>query len=460
MNLTTFPGAVLRGQTILPGDKSISHRAALFAALAEGESQVENFLVAGVTQAMLNALSALGVTCELDGSRLMVTSPGLWNMRSNVAARLPVHLDCGNSATTFRLLAGALSASGISAVLDGSPGLRSRPMGRIVTPLKRMGVEVESISDKAPITLHHAEFPLRAIHYDLPVASAQVKSCLLLAALAADGPSSLLEPGPSRDHTERMLIANGIQVISRPVFRQKTAEIEDLPIGYQTSIQPPQRPVLNPFQMAIPGDISSAAFLIVAGLTAPGSEIVLKGVGLNPTRTGFLDALSAMGAQIEIENDFEQGGEPAGDLIVRHSQLLGTRVSGSLVVRMIDEFPAFAVAAVFADGKTTVCEASELRHKESDRISALCQELVALGLVVDEFEDGFQITGPQVVRGGHVHSHGDHRLAMALTILGLASQGPVTVDGIELISESFPTFLSTLRGLGADFRIESVAELT
>jgi 3-phosphoshikimate 1-carboxyvinyltransferase len=454
MRLTTSPSAALRGQTFLPGDKSISHRAALFAALAQGESRVDNFLVAGVTQAMLDALIALGITCELKENQLKVNSPGLWNLRLKATSRPALRLDCGNSATTLRLLAGALSASGLPVILDGSPGLRTRPMGRIVEPLKEMGVKVESTQGKAPLTLQVSEFPLRAINYNLPVASAQVKSCLLLAALAADGQTTLVEPAQSRDHTERMLQSNGIQVLNQPLFDQRTPTGENPVMGYRTIIQPPPQPVLKPVHITIPGDFSSAAFLIVAGLTVSGSEVVLKNVGLNPTRTGLLDALRAMGADIEIENFSEHTGEPAGDLIVKYSRLHGTTVSGSLVVRMIDEFPAFAAAAVFAEGLTTVCQAQELRNKESDRISTLCQELGTLGVAVKEFQDGFQILGPQVVREGLVSSHGDHRLAMALTLLGLASQSPVTVEGIELISESFPGFLSTLQSLGAEFRTD------
>ncbi|MGE5224673.1 MAG: 3-phosphoshikimate 1-carboxyvinyltransferase [Omnitrophica WOR_2 bacterium] len=439
MKLVVSPGARLTGATgqgsgnPLPGDKSLSHRAALFAALAEGESVIDNFLVSGVTDAMLNALTDLNVAWELKGSRLLVQGGGFAGMRASQSA-----IYCGNSATTLRLLAGALAAAGIPAILDGSPGLRSRPMMRIVEPLKMMGVPVEASGEgTAPLALASRPFdqPLKALRYAMPQASAQVKSCLLLAALAGDGPTTIIEPAPTRDHTERMLSAMGVQVV-----KQTYAAI---------TLVPPQPLRLHPLTLELPGDFSAAAFLIVAALIAPGSQVLLTGVGLNSGRTGLLEALWSMGADIELASRTERGNEPVGDILVRSSNLHGTRIQGELVARMIDEFPAFSVAAAYADGATQVCDAEELRYKESDRIAALCQELRKVGIAADETPDGFTISGGGVL-GGCVDSHRDHRIAMALAVAGLAAKSPVEVEGAEIIHESFPNFTGVLRSLGAE----------
>ncbi len=448
MILSISTGKALRGKASLPGDKSISHRAALFAALAEGESCFENYQVSGVTRAMLGGLEALGVALDLQGTRLRVTGEGLHGLASlaglstsNQPQEAPL-IDCGNSATTMRLLAGGLSAAGVAAVLDGTPGLRRRPMERIVEPLRQMGVPIEASQGCAPLFLRPAQFPLNAIDFTLPVASAQVKSCLLLAALAATSESRLREPGPSRDHSERMLRKMGVCI-------ESSAGETQAGYFYETRLNPPQDSRLKPLQMTIPGDFSAAAFLIVAALITPGSEIHLEGVGLNPTRTGLLDALRAMGGDIQAANLRESGGEPLGDLTIRHSQMQGTQVGGPLVVRMIDEFPAFAIAAAYADGATSVREAEELRYKESDRISALCLELSQLGVEVEEFKDGFQIRGGKPVAGGEVDSRGDHRLAMALALAGLGAKAPVRVRNAEVVAESFPDFVGQLAALGA-----------
>ena len=437
--LTLYPGRPLRGSCTLPGDKSLSHRGALFSALAEGESYIKNFLDAGVTRVMLDALTALGVAWRLEGNALCVRGRSLSGWQ-------PPHqpLDCGNSGTTLRLLAGALAATGIPAVLDGTPGLRRRPMERIVDPLRQMGVPIEaSPSGTAPLVLYHRPHsqPLSPLNYTLPVSSAQVKTCLLLGALAASAPTTLREPGPSRDHTERMLKAMGVQVESR-LFNG----------AYLTYLVPLGQFKLKPLEVTLPGDISAAAFLIVASLITPGSEIRLDNVGLNPTRTGLLAVLGSMGAQIEIHPGREQCGEPVGDLIVRHSELQATTISGTRVVQMIDEFPAFAVAAAFARGETVVSEAGELRYKESDRISALVGELVKLGVQASETQDGFIIQGSRLPSAGQVEAHGDHRLAMALALAGLAGQGPVMVNGAQVIAESFPEFPAVLHSLGADLQ--------
>jgi len=437
MPLTVFPAqAPLWGTLTLPGDKSLSHRAALFAALAEGESRVENFLLAGVTRPLLDALTALGVVWRWEGSTLTVVGRGLGGLR---APEVP--LNCGNSATTMRLLAGVLAAAGLPAVLDGSPGLRRRPMRRVTEPLRHMGVPIEDTDGHAPLRLaaRPEGEPLRAITYALPVASAQVKTALLLAALAARGRTLLREPGPSRDHTERLLAAMGA-----PLHR---------PDRYTVALEGPLHASLRPLRLTLPGDISSAAFLLVAALLVPGSRVRLRGVLLNPTRTGLLDALQAMGARVKTMPVGEVYGEPVGDLEVHYTSTLhGITVAGDLVVRMIDEFPAFAVLAAAAQGDTIVQDAGELRHKESDRISALVIQLRALGVAAEERPDGFVIHGSRHWRGGKVDAHGDHRLAMSLAVAGLAAREPVTVHGAESVAESFPTFVEALRSLGATLK--------
>jgi 3-phosphoshikimate 1-carboxyvinyltransferase len=441
MRLTVFPGHPLRGEVVLPGDKSLSHRSALFAALADGESVIQNFLVAGVTESLLGALAELKVAWELDGTILKVAGRGMRGLRPASAP-----LQCGNSATTMRLLAGAVAAAGIPAVLDGTSGLRRRPMNRIIEPLRRMGVGIDSeAGGKAPLKLLGRPIgeKLRTVDYELPVASAQVKTCLLLAALAAEGPVRLTEPALSRDHTERMLAGMGVGIRSR--FSEAGAEV---------MLTPPEPMLLQPLQTTLPGDFSSAAFLIVAALVTPGSEIVLRGVGLNPTRTGLLDALLEMGADIRIDRECDQAGEPSGDLTIRSSSLKGICIAAPRVVNMIDEFPAFTTAAAYADGITTVKDAAELRHKESDRISAVCSQLKVLGVDINETPDGYRVRGASILAGGRVGANGDHRLGMALAVAGLGASTPVMVEGAEIISESLPGFSSALISLGAQVVVD------
>jgi 3-phosphoshikimate 1-carboxyvinyltransferase len=437
-----YPGRALIGEASLPGDKSLSHRAALFAALAEGESCIDNFQDSGVTKAMLSALAELGVEWSLAGLRLRVTGPG-WN-----GWRAPgTELNCGNSATTLRLLAGALSGSGLPGVLDGSPGLRRRPMGRILEPLRLMGAPVEAVQEEfAPLRLssRSPQRPLQGIEYSLPVASAQVKSCLMLAGLAAESPLTLHEPGPSRDHTERMLRHMGCRVDSRSDPHRRVSTVV---------LHPPQQPLL-PLRMSLPADISAASFLIAAALISPGSQITLRNVGLNPTRTGILEVFQAMGADLSIGVKGEQSGEPFGDITASSSQLSGVRVEGDLVVRMIDEFPILAIAACFAHGATEVRNAGELRYKESDRITTVCRRLKLLGAKITETEDGFVIHGPCPLDGGTIDPHGDHRMAMAFSVAGLAARAPVRILQADIAGESFPGFFDTLTTLGAEVRTE------
>jgi 3-phosphoshikimate 1-carboxyvinyltransferase len=446
MNLTVTPGNPLQGQVTVPGDKSISHRAALLAALAESDSVIHNFLSAGVTGVMLEALRELGVSFEIDRSTLIVHGRG-----PNVI-KAPDHpINCGNSATTMRLLAGFLAALGIPAILDGTPGLRKRPMARIVEPLQAMGVPIQaSETCTAPLVLRQRPKgqKLLALDYTMPVASAQVKSTLLLAALAADGTCKIHEPGPSRDHSELLMESLGIEVST------EQSDSEDQRVYRTISLTPPGSLTLPNISMTVPGDISSAAFLIVGATITKGSDIQILHTGINPTRTGLIDALHHMGANITLSGERCHNGEPTGEINVSYSQLNGTQINGPLVVRMIDEFPAFTTAAVFAKGETQVSDAEELRHKESDRITALVGEFQKLGAHINENLDGYMIAGGEGIDGGLVQPHGDHRLAMSLAIAGLVARDPVTIRGAEIISESFPGFIETLKHLGANVSTE------
>jgi 3-phosphoshikimate 1-carboxyvinyltransferase len=432
--LTVHPGTPLRGEVALPGDKSISHRAILFSLLAKGESRADNLLVAGVTRVMLEALTALRIPWDLQGSSLVVQGKG-W--KDLYPSSEPIY--CGHSATTMRLLAGALAAANLPAVLDGSEGLRKRPMQRIIEPLQEMGVPIKSGNrGNAPLILvpRVNEGPLRALNTTLPVASAQVKSALLLAGLDGDGATVLREPRVSRDHTERMLKMMGVNLEVDHDRREVT-------------MRPPDQPHLEPFQITIPGDFSSAAFLIVAALVTPGSEIILRNVGMNPTRTGLLDLLLEMGANIEVQKKHNQGLEPVADLVVRSSNLQAVEVRGAVVPRMIDEFPIFTIGALHSSGTTSVSDAEELRYKESDRIGVLSAELGKLGLKIDEKQDGYQLEGKQPLGKGRLNPQGDHRLAMSFVVAGLAAEEPVTVQNPEIIAQSFPNFVEHLQALGA-----------
>lgn len=410
----------LQGRVTLPGDKSLAHRAALFAALAEGVSTVRNYPDSGVTRAMRGALESLGVPSRLEGGVLTLEGNGFRPFPHAGAMAW-----CGNSATTIRLLAGAVAGTRSSAVLDGSAGLRKRPMDRIADPLRHMGADVVTADGYAPLTISPA--PLHGVDYTLPVASAQVKSCLELAALGADSPVTLHEPGPSRDHTARMLRAMGATVVSN---------------GLTETVHPAA--ALKPLDGTLPGDISSAAFLLAAAAIVPGSHVTVADVGLNPTRTGVLDILSAMGARISTANPRMEFGEPVGDVTLEAAALHGVEIAGDLVVRSIDEFPALAAVAAFAEGETVVREAEELRYKETDRIAAIVAQLGALGAEVEERPDGFAVRGG-TLKGGTARANGDHRLAMSMALCGL--RAPVSVEGAEILNESFPEFEPLLSSL-------------
>jgi 3-phosphoshikimate 1-carboxyvinyltransferase len=431
----------LRGTVRLPGDKSISHRTSLLASMAGGKSRIEGMLRAGVTKAMLDSLSRLGVSWKWEDNALLVEGSGQGGFRTPEGSKDHSVLFCGNSATTMRLLAGALA--GIPSwgmekadrkfILDGSPQLRKRPMKRIIAPLCEMGAKIRPLEEpeRAPLVVEMSQ--LKGMEYRMPVSSAQVKTCILLAGLSASGSTLVMEPMPSRDHTERLLQWLGVKMESEP------SGIRVFPIA-----EP-----LPPLNVRVPGDFSSAAFLIVAASIVPGSEVVLKGVGLNPRRVGLLAVLRRMGARIEEVARSESAGEPTGDLRVRSASLSGTMIEEAEVVDMIDEFPILAVAAACADGITEVRGASELRHKESDRIAALASELRKAGADVEEAPDGFAARGPSSLGGDRLDSHGDHRLAMSLAVAGLAARDTLAVGGAECIAESFPNFTALMNSLGA-----------
>ena len=426
-------GGTLRGTVRVPGDKSISHRAVMLGGLASGASHIHGFLPSGDCLATVACMRALGVHVEElgppgpDGQMLLVFGQGLYGLRPPATA-----LDCVRSGTTMRLLAGILAGQEFGpapVVLTGAPQLRARPMRRITDPLRAAGAQIEDLDGKAPLTIRGSL--LRGVEHRLAVASAQVKSALLLAGLYANGATIVRQCGPARDHTERMLAAMGVEI---------TVE------GLDVRMAPPA--LLSPLRLTVPGDFSSSAFLLVAALVMPGAEVTIEGVGVNPTRTGLLDVLRAAGVRpdlIVIQNERQEGGEPLADLIVRGPSseergLRGTTVQGDTVVRMIDEFPILAVAATQAQGQTLVRDAAELRVKETDRIAAVVDELTKLGAQIEAREDGFSVTGPTPLHGATVDSHGDHRLGMALAVAGLLAQGETVVQGAECIGDSFPGF--------------------
>ncbi|MBF0294033.1 MAG: 3-phosphoshikimate 1-carboxyvinyltransferase [Magnetococcales bacterium] len=426
--------APLRGELQPPGDKSISHRAVIFGALAEGVSEIHHLLEGEDVLRTVAAFRAMGVDARRDDA-------GVWRIagvgRDGLNEPRDV-LDMGNSGTGIRLLTGLLAGQPFFSVLTGDDSLRRRPMGRVVAPLTRMGARILGRDGGrcAPLAVHGTE--LIGIPYLSPVASAQVKTALLLAGLYAAGETAITEPALSRDHTERMLTAFGAEVGR-----------DGLTVSVRGGI------ALHGVTMRVPGDISSAAFPMVAALLIPGSEVTLTGVGINPTRTGLLDLLREMGGRIEIGNERLEGGEPVADLTVFHSPLKGIRVPPEVVPRAIDEFPVFALAAACADGETLVTGAEELRVKESDRIAAIVKGLAAQGADIEELPDGMRIRGrPGGLDGGGVaDAFQDHRVAMTLMVAGLAARAPVTVIGRANVETSFPGFAARMADLGA--RIES-----
>ena len=420
-------GQPLQGSLTIPGDKSISHRSVMFAALADGTSHIEGFLEGEDTRATARIFSQLGVRIETpSASQRVVHGVGIDGLKAPSAP-----LDCGNAGTGMRLLAGLLAGQAFDCTLVGDESLSGRPMRRVTGPLSQMGAKIDTESDGTPPLHVHGGQSLQGIDFASPVASAQVKSAVLLAGLYAQGETSVVEPHPTRDYTERMLSAFGVDIEFSPG---------------KARLRGGQR--LRATDIAVPADFSSAAFFLVAASIIPGSELRLKQVGLNPRRTGLLHALRLMGADITEENPAEQGGEPVADLVVRHAPLKGARIPEALVPDMIDEFPALFVAAAAAEGQTVVTGAAELRVKESDRLAAMATGLRALGMQVDETDDGATLHGGITLGSGTIESHGDHRIAMAFAIAGQISGGEVSINDIANVATSFPDFDGLARSAG------------
>ncbi|WP_432592550.1 3-phosphoshikimate 1-carboxyvinyltransferase [Stenotrophomonas maltophilia] len=420
-------GQPLQGSLTIPGDKSVSHRSVMFAALADGTSHIEGFLEGEDTRATARIFSQLGVRIETPSpSQRIVHGVGIDGLKAPDAP-----LDCGNAGTGMRLLAGLLAGQAFDCTLIGDESLSGRPMRRVTGPLSQMGAKIDTESDGTPPLHVHGGQALHGIDFASPVASAQIKSAVLLAGLYAQGETSVLEPHPTRDYTERMLSAFGVDIEFSPG---------------KARLRGGQR--LRATDIVVPADFSSAAFYLVAASIIPGSELRLKQVGLNPRRTGLLHALRLMGADITEENPAEQGGEPVADLVVRYAPLKGARIPEALVPDMIDEFPALFVAAAAAEGQTVVSGAAELRVKESDRLAAMATGLRALGMQVDETEDGATLHGGVRLGSGTIESHGDHRIAMAFAIAGQISDGEVRINDIANVATSFPDFDGPARSAG------------
>lgn len=419
---TVQPAKEVCGTIEVPGDKSISHRAVMLGSLARGTTVVRGFLRGEDTISTLNVFRAMGIEAVEDGETLLIRGKGLRGLSEPEDV-----LDCGNSGTSMRLLTGLLAGQGFFSVLTGDRYLRARPMGRVIGPLSEMGATIfgRAGGTKAPLAIQGRR--LKGISYASPVASAQVKSSLLLAGLYADGVTEVTEPSLSRDHSERMLRYFGadLQVLSNGARIRGGGDLEGRDVN-------------------VPGDISSAAFFMVAALIVPGSELLITGVGTNPTRTGVIDILRQMGADLELTNPREMSGEPVADILVRSSSLRGVEIGGKTVPRAIDEFPVICVAAACAEGKTIIRDAKELRVKETDRIAAMAANLRRAGVRVEETEDGMEIAGTGRLLGCAADSFGDHRIAMSMLIGGLAASGETTVNDIGCIATSFPTFIELL----------------
>lgn len=420
MSQTVSRAQRLHGPVSLPADKSIGHRTALLSALADGRSRIENYPSSADPQSTLGCLGQLGIGVETEGDTVYVDGQGLGGLSAPDAP-----LDCGNSGTTMRLLSGILAGQAFDSVLTGDASLRSRPMARIADPLNEMGAEVALTDGHAPIHVTGGA-RLHGMTYRLPIASAQVKSCVLLAGLFAEGTTTVLEPTPSRDHTERML---GLDVDTIDGVRYLTVDG-----GHRI----PAR------TWHVPGDFSAAAFFLVAGSIVPGSRLQLDGVGMNPSRNALLGVLRSMGAEIDVANERMKGGEPIADLTVRGADLQATRVDGAQIPNLIDEIPVLAVAAACASGRTVIRDAAELRVKETDRLEATAHNLQALGADVEEFEDGLAIEGPAALIGTTVSSFDDHRIAMAMGVAGLVAEGTTTITDAACASVSFPDFWDEL----------------
>ncbi len=423
MKYTVKPIKKIAGMLQVPGDKSISHRSIMLGSIANGTTEIEGFLQANDCLSTIRIFKQLGVQIkQTDHQGYLIKGNGLASLQEPNQL-----LDVGNSGTTIRLITGILAGQHFHSVIAGDHSIAKRPMGRVVKPLKLMGATIDGRENGsyAPLSIRGGE--LKGIHYESPVASAQIKSALLFAGLYGEGKTTVKEPFLSRDHTEKMLLHFGAEL-----------EIK----ANEASIVP--RPNLEGQKVLIPGDFSSAAFFIAAALIVPNSKLLLKRVGYNPTRTGFLDAVIAMNGKVEIVDSYTYGLEPVADIMIESSELKGIKVNGEMIPRIIDELPLLAVLASQAEGTTEVTDAKELRVKETDRIKTIVSELRKIGLDIDELEDGFVISGKQVVRGGFVTTHGDHRIGMAIAIAGLIAKEEITIDEIEAVNISYPNYFEDL----------------
>lgn len=433
----------LKGEITPPPDKSISHRAIMFASIAEGKSAVKNFLMAEDPISTMNAMKMLGVKIEQQSETivhpsalsLIIYGKGLYGLKEPFDV-----LNCGNSGTTARLISGILSGSPFFSVLTGDNSLKQRPMARIINPLKDMGAKIFARDDKyLPMAIKGGN--LKAIDYLMPISSAQVKSCLILAGLYAEGSTTITEPQKSRDHTERMLRAMGAEIEHREQDIEHRQAIEVKGLGDKK---------LSPIDITVPADFSSAAFFIVGALIVPNSEILIKNVCINPTRTGLLDVIRLMGAHIAVENIRDVSGEPVGDIYVRTADnLRGVKIGKEIMPSLIDEFPILCVLATQADGVTEIRGAEELRVKESDRISAMAAELGKMRVELEEFSDGIAIKGMASLKGAIVESYHDHRIAMSLAIAALVAEGETTINNSGCVDISFPGFFEELKGMAS-----------
>lgn len=432
------PARPLAGELRVPGDKSIGHRAVMFASIASGRAEVRGLSGGEDNLRTIGVMRALGVSIrELGPNAVVVDGVGLDGLRAPAG-----DLDCGNSGTSIRLLSGLLAGRPFRSRLGGDQYLNARPMRRVADPLRRMGATITGQRGKKPDEVYPpleiAGGALHGITYESQIASAQVKSALLLAGMQAEGTTTVREPELSRDHTERLLCALGVPLRRSAGGREVTID----PAGWSRRIEARD--------LEVPGDLSSAAFLLAAATLVPGSRVVVRGVGVNPSRTGFLDALRAMGGRVSVENAVERAGEPVADLVCEAAPLVGIEIAGALAVRAIDELPLLAVLAAHAEGQTTIRDAAELRVKESDRVAATVAMLRAFGAEVEERPDGMVIAGRAPFHPGVVESHGDHRIAMGGAIFALTTAGESRIEDVANIATSFPTFASSLRALGAD----------
>ncbi len=415
----------LKGEVSIPGDKSISHRAVMFGSLAEGTTEVTNFLQGADCLSTISCFRNLGIEIENTSQRILIHGKGLHGLTEPSDT-----LDTGNSGTTTRLISGILAGQRFTTILNGDASIQTRPMKRIITPLSMMGADITSLkgNDCAPLRICGGQ--LRGITYKSPVASAQVKSCVLLAGLYADAPTSVTEPVLSRNHTELMLAGFGAHVASS---------------GTTATIEP--EPDLNGMKIEVPGDISSAAYFLAAGLMIPNSEILIKNVGINPTRDGILRVAKEMGGDITILNEKTSGGEPTCDLLVRSSSLKGVTIGGEIIPTLIDEIPMIAVMACFAEGITTIKDAQELKVKESNRIDTVVTNLKAMGAHIEATDDGMIIEGGYPLHGAVIDSHLDHRIAMSFAIGALGADGETRIEGADCVKISYPEFYQTLEKL-------------